>query len=208
MKSTWDDAFTGLHVVILATFVIIVVLISLFGIGDDGSGDSGHRDIIHHSMTIHGATIHMIGSAVGVPAVDTVQNNILIRFPNPNRNRLGGVSMHVSSFIGDSEGIDMDRVTVLWMTNGTVSIIPQSQGSLLICPNWTITGKYNQLPGHVADADNILDPHEQFDLFICPEDGAAPYQQFTVAITPPGAALPLPVPITAPGSIQPIMVLD
>ena len=58
------------------------------------------------------------------------------------------------------------------------------------------------------DADNILDPHEQFDLFICPEEGAAPYQQFTVAITPPEAALPLPVRITAPGRIQPIMVLN
>ena len=127
---------------------------------------------------------------------------------HPNRNRLGGVNMHVSLFIGDTGGIDMDRVTVLWMTNGNVSIIPQSQGSLLICPNWTITGKYNLLPGHEANADNILNPHEQFDLFICPEEGAAPYQQFTVAITPPGAALPLPVHITAPGSIQPIMVLN
>jgi len=145
---------------------------------------------------------------IGTPAIDTVQNNVLIRFSRPNRDRVGGVNMFVSSFTGDTDGIDMDRVTVLWMTNGTVSIIPQSRGPFLICPNCTITGKYNLLPGNEADADNILDPHEQFDLFICPEEGAAPYQQFTVAITPPGAALPLPVHITAPGSIQPIMVLN
>jgi hypothetical protein len=67
-------------------------------------------------------------------------------------------------------------------------------------------GKYNLFPGREADADNILDPLEQFHLFICPEDDAAPYQQFTVAITPPGAALPLPVLITAPGRIQPVIV--
>jgi hypothetical protein len=59
-----------------------------------------------------------------------------------------------------TNGIDMDRVAVLWMTNGTVLIIPHNQGSLLICPNWTITGKYNQIPGYEAGADTILDPHE------------------------------------------------
>ena len=35
---------------------------------------------------------------------------------------------------------------------------------------------------------------------------AAPYQQFTGAISPPWAALPLPVHITAPGGIQPVIV--
>jgi hypothetical protein len=85
---------------------------------------------------------------IGIPAIDTVQNNVLIRFSRPNRDRVGGVNMFVSSFTGDTDGIEMDRVTVLWMTNGTVSIIPQSHGPFLICPNWTITGKYNLLPGN------------------------------------------------------------
>ena len=209
MVSCNDGAVTGLELVILVlTVVVIVGFLLISGGGDGGYGNSGSHGIIHSSVMIHGASIHSTGSVIGVPAIDTVQNTVLIRFSHPNRDRLGGVDMHVSLFIGDTGGIDMDRVTVLWMTNGNVSIIPQSQGPLLICPNWTITGKYNLLPGHEANADNILNPHEQFDLFICPEEGAAPYQQFTVAITPPGAALPLPVHITAPGSIQPIMVLN
>jgi len=209
MVSCNDGAVTGLELVILVLTVVVFVGFLLISGGEDGGyGDSGSHGIIHSSMTIHGATIHSTGSITGVPAIDTVQNKVLIRFSHPNRDRLGGVDMHVSLFIGDTRGIDMDRVTILWMTNGTVSIIPQSQGPLLICPNWTITGKYNLFPGHGANADNILNPYEQFDLFICPEEGAAPYQQFTVAITPPGAALPLPVHITAPGSIQPIMVLN
>jgi hypothetical protein len=77
-----------------------------------------------------------------------------------------------------------------------------------ICPNWTIRGKYNLLRGYEANSDNILDPSEQFDPFICPEAGAAPYQQFTVAITLPRAALPLPVSLIAPASIQLVIVLN
>jgi hypothetical protein len=210
MTSCNDNAVTGFDLVVMVFTIKVIagfLIVSLEGERD--SGDSGGpRGIIHHSVTVHGANIHQIGSIIGVPAIDTMQNKVLVRFPRPNRDRPGGVRMYVSLFIGDTDGIDMDRVTVLWMTNDSVSAITQNQVQHLICPNWTITVKCNLLPGHEANADNILDPYERFDLFICPEAGVAPYQQFTVAITPPGAALPLPVRITVPGRIQPIMVLN
>jgi len=209
MGSCNDTAVTGLELVILAlTIAVILGFLLISNGGESISGNSGRQGVIPQSIMMHGATIHIVGRISGIPAIDTVQNNVLIRFPNPNRDRLGGVNVYVSRFIGDTDGTDMDQVTVLWMTKGNVSIIPRNQGPILICPNWTIVGKYNLLPGHDANADDILDPDEQFHLFICPKDGAAPYQQVTIAIAPRGAALPLPVSITTPGQIQPSMVLN
>lgn len=76
--------------------------------------------------------------------------------------------------------------------------------SLPLCQNGMIPGKSYSFPESVAENDNILDANERFDLFICPFAGAAPNPQFTVAITLPWAALPLPVAITPPGGIRPI----
>ncbi len=78
-------------------------------------------------------------------------------------------------------------------------------GMIHICPNLKIRDKYNLLPGHEENSDTIVDPYESSSA---QEAGAAPCRQFTITITLPGAALLLPVSLTAPASIQPVMVLN
>jgi len=63
------------------------------------------------------------------------------------------------------------------------------------------------LPGQSADADNILEPNEQFELFICPSNATVPYQEFIVVIDPARGALPLPVSRSAPALIRPVIQL-
>jgi hypothetical protein len=116
--------------------------------------------------------------------------------------------MNIALFIGNSGGVDMGRAQVVWMMNGTAEPLSRSEGRTLICPNWTIARKTNLLPGQSADEDIILEPNEPFELVICPTGGALPYQPLIIAVSPAGNALPLPVSLTAPGRIQPLMMLN
>jgi hypothetical protein len=66
------------------------------------------------------------------------------------------------------------------------------QTPLLVCPNWTITRKLNFIPLKGADKDLMLEDTEQFVLLVCPAGHVAPYEQFTMTITPQnGEILPL-----------------
>lgn len=83
--------------------------------------------------------------------------------------------MTVSLFMGSTGAIDMDRVGVSWASYGSDEQIRQTTFRSLICPNWTITGKYNLLPGRSADSDNWLEPEEQFEILACPSTSMQPY---------------------------------
>ena len=64
----------------------------------------------------------------------------------------------------------MDRVTVQWNREAGHKIISRSTAPT-VCPNWTISGKYNLLLGLTADSDDWLEPGEQFELLLCPQGG-------------------------------------
>lgn len=89
-------------------------------------------------------------------------------------NRLGTVRFVVSLFIGDTAEIGMDRLQVIWARAGKPESIRRTSAGTIVCPNWTISGKYNQLPGRTADSDDLLEPNEQFELTICPSKGILP----------------------------------
>ena len=59
-----------------------------------------------------------------------------------------------------------------------------------------------------ANGDNILDPNEQFEIFVCPTNTSAPYQQFSLTITPPASVLPPIIGATVPPMGQPIIPLS
>ena len=79
--------------------------------------------------------------------------------------------------------------------------------SQVICPNWTILRKLNMNPFRTADEDNILEPGESFDVFVCPTRPLLSYDTFTVIFKPPGAGLQFPVKRTVPAPVIPVMQL-
>ena len=204
-----ENAFTGLELVILAATVILLTgLAGYYVLAGPGPFTAGHQGYLPGAISMSSDHLRTVGSVWGFSAVDTLQDGVLIRFRQPDRARLGAARMTIALFTGHSDGVDMDRARVLWMTNGTVEELSRTAGTTLVCPNWTIAGKSNMLPGQSADADTILEQNEQFELLICPSGGTPPYQQFTIAVSPAGNALPLPVSVSAPGRIQPIMRLN
>jgi len=208
-----EDAVTGLELVIVILVIIIAVGIILCFHGGDGKANpsgpytGGRQGLLTSSVRTTGDLLHPVGTVIGYSAVDTVQNGLAIRFKKQDQTKLGAVEMTVSLFMGNMGGIDMDKTTVGWVTGGQNEIIKKTSPSTLICPNWTISQKLNMLPGKSANADDILDPNEQFVLFICPSAGLAPNAQAILTIAPAGDAFPLPVQITAPSFVQPIQAL-
>lgn len=205
-----DNAFTGLEVVILIFVLLAAAAVLLIFIGG-GHGPAWARTfpggMVADSVYVSGDHMQPVGSVVGFPAISRMNNNPLIVFSRPDARKLGAVQVMVSLFIGHTGAIDMDRVGVTWSGNGYSEEIPQSDVLPLVCPNWTIAGKYNMLPGHVADADNWMEPDEEFEILVCSSHGARPDEFFTVTLSPEGTAMPLSLTRTVPQRLDPVMRL-
>jgi len=113
----------------------------------------------------------------------------------------------ISLLIGQTGAIDMDRENVSWSGPGSYELLRYSGTLPLICPNWTISGKHNMPPDHIADADNWLEPDKEFDIIACPSSGVRPYETFSLTIRPEGTAMPLTISRTIPKRIMPVMNL-
>lgn len=205
-----DEALTGLElitIIVLLIGVCTLLLVHLEGGGMPGLARTFPGGLVADSMYISGDSIQPAGSATGFSAVFYNQDKTTIVYQHPDPNRLGSLQLMVSLFIGDTGAIDMDALNVSLRTQGSVEYIRKSDITPLICPNWTITRKYNMLPGRTADSDNWLEPGEQFQILTCPSSGLAPYQVFTLKMYPEGVVVPLILTRTVPGKIQPVMNL-
>lgn len=205
-----DDAITGLELVVILGVLVgggAILLLCMSGGETSGLIRTFPEGAAAESAYISGDNLQPVGSVFGFPAVNGMLNKAEVRFAHPDPGKLGAVRMTLSLFLGDTGAIDMDRVKVNWATRGSYEPIGQTSSPLLVCPNWTITGKYNMLPGHAADSDTWLEPREQFEILVCPSTGVQPYGTFTLTLRPDGSAMPLTVTRKSPPVIHPVMKL-
>lgn len=203
-----EDAFTGLElVVVIAVLVGGAALMLVFMSGGQVPGwiRVFPGGVVAESVYLSGDHLQPVGSVFGFPAVSGMIGNTDVRFVHPDPGKLGAVRMTLSLFMGDTGAIDMDRVNVSWAVSGSYEQIGQTSPRSVICPNWTITGKYNMLPGRSADSDTWLEPGEQFEILACPSTGVQPYGIFTLTVHPDGNAMPLTITRTVPPNIHPVM---
>ncbi len=59
-------------------------------------------------------------------------------------------------------------------------------------------------PGHIADADNWLEPDKEFDILACPSRGVGLYERFALIISPEGTVMPVTISHTVPDRIRPV----
>ncbi|MFA4877359.1 MAG: hypothetical protein WC586_08085 [Methanoregula sp.] len=205
-----EDAFTGLEVIILI-IALLGIAVSFFWFTNSeetlGWVRSFPGGMVAESVYISGDHMQPVGSVFGFPAVSRIKNKPLLFVPRPDPKKLGAIQVMVSLFIGHTGAIDMDQVRVSWAGDGYSEQILKTSTRPLVCPNWTIVGKYNMLPGHVADADNWLEPDEEFEILVCSSHGARPYESFTITLSPEGTGLPLPLTRIVPARIEPVMKL-
>ncbi len=205
-----DSGYTGLElVIVMMVLCSAVVLMGVYLAG--GSTVTLVRTfpggIVAESMYMSGDGIQPVGSLYGFSAAPGNQPRIPILYRHPAPDELGSVQLTVSLFMGDTGAIDTDHLNVTWSTGGTGYLINKTRQVPLICPNWTITGKYNMLPGRTADSDEWLEPGEQFQILVCPDAGLSPGQVFTLGMYPEGIVVPLRATRVTPPRIRPIMNL-
>lgn len=203
-----DDAVTGLELITAIIVLILighVVLASLSG----GQGTPGQSTgIIPAIAGESGYAMRHVGSVYVFPSVDGIPSDVSVRYPRQDPAQMGAAEFTVALFIGDMGGMDFKTVQVAWTNNGVTEIMPRKDTRPLDCPGWTIAGKYNMLPMQAADADDILEPNEQFEIFACPSNATAPYRQFSVFIDTPGQVLPPVVAGTAPPMAGSVVTLN
>lgn len=206
----YDLGLTGLELVIVISVIASFAAILLVCLGGSHSRDDGRifsGGLIEESIYISGDNLQPVGNMYGFPSISRTIGTIPVVIMHEDPGRLGVVRLAVSLFIGDTGAIDMDHVRVQWDDGEDHEIIPRTISPALICPNWTISNKFNMLPGRTADSDELLEPGEQFELILCPRQGVSPYGKFTVEFRPEGVAMPLAVSRTVPFCIQPVMNL-
>jgi hypothetical protein len=205
-----DHGLTGLELVILIVVLVgfaAVLLMNLSGGDNGGRGRTFPGGFIAESMYVSGDNIQPVGNVYGFPSLSRISGRTPVVIMHEDSGSLGVVRLVVSLFIGDTGAIDMDRVRVQWNHEGDQEIIAKTISPALVCPNWTISNKFNLLPGRTADSDDWLEPGEQFEITLCPREGVPPYGMFTLVFSPDGVAMPLKVSRTVPFRIQPVMNL-
>lgn len=205
-----EDGFTGLELVISLVFLIGAgaILLLFFSGGGIGSPlQTFPGGFVADSMYMTGDHLQSMGNVYGFPQINTISGKLPLQFRQQNPGLLGAVRFTTSLFIGSTGAIDMDRLAVQWTGAGASEGLPRTVSGPLVCPGWIISGKYNLLPGRTADADDLLEPGEQFEITACPLQGARPYDSISLRIQPEGTAMPLTIKRMAPGRIQPVMNL-
>lgn len=205
-----DNALTGLELIIILVILVgaIVVLIVYpdgWDIRDQERSFLG--GFVAESMYVSGDNLQPVGNVYGFPSYSRVSTTTPVVITHEDPGRLGVVRLVVSLFIGDTGAIDMERVRVQWNHETGQEIILRTGSSTLVCPNWTISNKFNLIPGRTADSDDWLEPGEQFEITLCPREGVFPYGTFTIVVSPDGGAMPLKISRTVPFRIQPVMNL-
>jgi hypothetical protein len=201
---------TGLELIIILIIIVGAGAILMVYLAGGEVPDWAHSfpgGLVAESMYITGDSLQPVGSVIGFSEVSGTYDGTAIQYPCQDPGRLGSAEVLVSLFMGDTGAIDMDHLNVTWNAGGSFEQISRSDTPPLVCPNWTITKKYNMLPGLSADGDNWLEPNEQFMILACPSQTIAPYQSFTLTLQPDGVAVPLPLTRMAPAQIQPVMDL-
>jgi hypothetical protein len=162
-----DEGFTGLELVILIVVMISIAALLLVYSGECRGMSRETRvfpgGVISESAYLSGDHLQSIRSVYGFPSANNLRGITRVTVTREDPDRLGVVRLVVSLFMGDTGAIDMDRVQVQWNRAGGYEPISRTPAAVLVCPNWTISNKFNMLPGRTADSDDWLEPGEQFE---------------------------------------------
>jgi hypothetical protein len=206
-RHTPEEALTGLGIIV----IILVMILLVYGVLIvflPWQGDPHKGGMMHTFASNTGDLMRHVGPVYVLSAVNGMPSDVEVRYPHPDPGQMGASEMTVALFIGNMGGVNFDKVRVVWVSGGIAETLPQKDSRPLVCPGWTIAGKYNMLPLKSANGDNILDPNEEFEIFVCPTNTSAPYQQFSLTILPSGNMAPPIVSATVPPMVQPIIPLS
>jgi hypothetical protein len=178
---------TGLELVVLVVlFIGIVYFSSMLAVSLMWPESGGDRGILSAITSATGKMVRITGPVTVFSAVNGNPSDVNAQYPQQNPHAMGSLEADVALLIGDSGGIDFDRVNIVWVSNDVTETLPHRNTMPVSCPGWTIAGKYNIIPLKSANDNDILEPGEQFEIFACPSNTTPAYQEFRLLLEDTG----------------------
>jgi len=177
------------------------LVISVTSISDPSS--LLNRDLIRGAISESGDSVRIYGTPIGYSSVSREIEGIYAIPPMENPNALGFLLVSVTPIVGDLS-IDTNRMKNTLARAGNEMPVSRSRDVALNPGNWTIVKKYNMIPMHSADEDDILEGGEIFDLLISLPESFTPYEKFIVVLSPEHG-MPWKQEMTVPPVTSPIV---
>lgn len=125
---------------------------------------------------------------------------------------MGAVSFGISlnsyrAFFKNDMSIDIDKITVIFVSQYGSETLSQKTGLPLAKPGWMVTRKKGILPIEYADQDSILEAYESFEILVYPSTPLPPMSRFIILIQLPDQTK-IFLPRSVPATISPVMYLN
>ena len=152
------------------------------------------------------------GYVTGYAADQDTISDTQVSVSHPDAQKMGAVSFRISlnsyrAFFQNDMSIDIDSITVNFVSPSGSETLVQKTGRPFIKPGWTVTNKRGILPIEYSDEDNILEPYESFEILLYPSTPLPPLSQFLILVQLPDNNK-IFLPRTVPGTIYSIMFLN
>jgi len=169
------------------------------------SGQSGvpNESLIRGAISESGDSVRIYGTPIGYSSVSREIEGIYAISSMENPYALGFLLISVTPIVGDLS-IDTNRMKITLARAGDEIPVSRSRDVALNPGNWTIAKKYNMIPMHSADEDDILEGGEIFDLLISLPESFTPYEKF-IFILSPEHGMPWKQEMTVPPVTSPIV---
>ena len=166
-------------------FVVILVTLTAFTSLAFPSYVSGTSAYTHFLGTADNMVL--TGGMTGYADNTGMLGYVMVANPYPDPTRLGAVQLKIRLdsarvIIDPSSGVNLDKSTVTFVNPRVSEQLHETSSFLMRKPGWTIAAKSGTLPYRSADADNILEPNEEFTLFMYPSEALPPRTPFSVIV--------------------------
>jgi flagellin FlaB len=191
-----EDAFTGLEAaIVLIAFVVVAAVFSYVVLGAGFFTTQTAQATVHTGVGQASSSLELVGNVYGIQD----GSNQYLKYSNITvALTAGGTAMDLSQMVVSYNDGTTRNASMMFDTSAACT--NSMGGTATTRVQWCIAQKLN------ANANNLLEPNEQFIIAVGMPTSTTPNTKFTINFQPAvGAALPITRSI--PGAVNPIQPL-
>jgi hypothetical protein len=205
-RDTTEDGYMFIFIAVLVA--VLLVSLAMFSLLINPSYYTG--ETAPSSLKVLTDNLALAGHIAGYADMPRTANTGILSSPQTRPGlsmarlnlRLATLRLNWDPGTGD----DLSRATIVFVTPEGSESLPRRTAAPFVRPGWTITRKSGLLPGTNADADEILEPNEEFSIAVSPSANLEAGTPFTVIISIPDVQL-FTINRTVPRPLSPVMDL-
>lgn len=179
-----EDAFTGLEAaIVLIAFVVVAAVFSYVVLGAGFFTTQKSQETVYAGVKSASSSFEIIGNVYGINNLSATDVKPYINYTRFTIGLTAGQNPLDVTKMAVSYSDERTRWTGADYKDPVINITGDEAGS---APRWGINATIN------ADPDTLLEPNEQFIIFIGVPQTAIPNERFTITLLPAdGAAYPI-----------------